>query len=137
MSDDVEEEEDNRTWRLASANIVCFSTADWDTLLPTNKHQLMRRLAQRNKVLYLETLGTRAPRLSSGTDLGRIGRRLKRGLGETLSGPKRREKNLWTMSPVVRPNWSTPAARAANRMAFRAQCGRAIGDFPGSIAWVY
>ncbi len=119
--------------RLEGRNIVCFSTADWDTLLPTNKHQLMRRLARRNRVLYIETIGTRAPRAGSKTDLLRIGRRLKRA----LEGSRRRENRLWTLSPVVRPDWSTPAKRTVNRAAFAAQAGGVLEHFRGAVAWVY
>ncbi|HMZ51693.1 MAG TPA: hypothetical protein PK988_05465, partial [Candidatus Sumerlaeota bacterium] len=86
------------------ANIVCFSTADWDTLLPTNKHHLMRRFAARgSRVLFIETLGTRAPKLGSGVDVARIGRRIMRG----FEGARKRHKNLWTISPVVRPRWNS------------------------------
>ena len=118
---------------LWDENIVCFSTADWDTPLPTNKHQLMARLARRNRVLYIETLGTRAPQLSSGVDLARIGRRIGRG----ISGPEQRGKRLWTLSPLVRPAWRTAPERAVNRLAFRTQAAGALADFPDSIAWVY
>ncbi|MBX3730187.1 MAG: glycosyltransferase [Candidatus Sumerlaeia bacterium] len=120
-------------YRLERERIVCFSTADWDTLLPTNKHQLMQRLARRNRVLFVETLGTRAPRLGSAVDLGRIGRRLRRG----FQGPVRREKYLWTLSPLVRPVWSTPAAQQANRLAFRMQAREALARFADAIVWVY
>lgn len=119
--------------RLAGRNVVCFSTADWDTPLPTNKHQLMRRLARRNRVLYVETLGTRAPRAASKTDVLRIGRRLKRA----FEGSVRRSAHLWTISPVVRPDWSTAPARAINRAAFAAQAGGVLEHFPRPIAWVY
>lgn len=118
---------------MAGRNVVCFSTADWDTLLPTNKHQLMRRLARRNRVLYVETLGTRAPRAASKTDLLRIGRRLKRA----FEGSTRRENRLWTISPVVRPDWSTATSRALNRAAFAAQAGGVLEHFPDPVAWVY
>lgn len=121
-------------YHLTRENIVCFSTADWDTPLPTNKHHLMTRLAARNnRVLYIETLGTRAPRLGSGTDLGRIGRRLARG----FAGPRKRARRLWTLSPVVRPRWKTAADIALNRTAFRTQAGRALAAFPKPIVWVY
>jgi len=117
-----------------SGNVVCFSTADWDTLLPTNKHHLMRRLAARGtRVLYIETLGTRAPRLASGTDLARIGRRVARG----FAGPVKREKRLWTVSPVVRPAWSSRAAIMVNQAAFRAQLGGVLAKFSDPIAWIY
>ncbi|CAN5415918.1 glycosyltransferase family 1 protein [soil metagenome] len=116
------------------SNIVCFSTADWDTLLPTNKHQLMRRFAKRGaRVLYLETLGTRAPKLGSGTDLTRIAKRLARG----FSGAKRREKNLWTASPVVMPRWKTAPQIKLNQIAFNAQLGSVLPEFEKPIAWVY
>ena len=114
-------------------NIVCFSTADWDTLLPTNKHQLMKRLARKHRVLFIETLGTRAPRLGSGTDLGRIGRRLAR----VFQGAVRREKRLWTLSPLVRPRWKTSLDRAANRALFGMHAGSSLRHFPQPIAWVY
>lgn len=121
-------------YRLTRENIICFSTADWDTPLPTNKHHLMTRLAARNnRVLYVETLGTRAPRLASGTDLSRIGRRLTRG----FEGPRKRTKRLWTLSPVVRPRWKSPVDIAMNRTAFRTQAGRAVAAFPDPIVWVY
>ncbi len=119
--------------RLSGQNIVCFSTADWDTLLPTNKHQLMRRLARRNRVLYIETIGTRSPKAASTTDLLRIGRRVKRA----FEGSRRRENRLWTLSPIVRPDWSTAPKRTINRAAFAAQTGGVVGHFPRPVVWVY
>lgn len=119
--------------RMAGRNIVCFSTADWDTLLPTNKHHLMARLARRNRVLFVETLGTRAPRLGSGPDAARVVRRIKRG----MQGAIRRSRNLWTFSPIVRPAWESGPSRAANRFLFQAQGAAALRAFPRPIAWIY
>ena len=124
----------NRLSALTRQNLVCFSTADWDTLLPTNKHHLMRRLAARgNRVLYLETLGTRAPSMASGRDWTRIGRRLAR----SFRGAVKRQKRLWTISPLVRPRWDSPSAIALNRAAFRFQLGPVFPHFRDPIAWVY
>jgi glycosyltransferase involved in cell wall biosynthesis len=119
---------------LAGLPVVCFSTADWDTLLPTNKHHLMRRFAARGaRVLFIETLGTRAPKLGSGVDLARMARRL----GRAFEGPRRRERRLWTLSPLVRPAWATTAQRAANAALFAAQYGGLVARFPRPLAWVY
>ncbi|MDX1971240.1 MAG: glycosyltransferase [Candidatus Sumerlaeia bacterium] len=118
---------------IRGRNIVCFSTADWDTLLPTNKHQIMRRLAEHNRVLFIETLGTRAPSLASGTDLGRIGRRISR----SMAGIQQRSKTLWTLSPLVRPNWSSSLSRLANQSLFSLQIREALAKFPNPILWVY
>lgn len=121
-------------FQFKNSNIICFSTADWDTPLPTNKHQLMRRLAAKgSRVLFVETLGTRAPSLTSGTDLTRIGRRLWRG----FEGATKREPRLWTVSPVVRPAWKSGGQIAVNQVAFRAQVGPILGKFPNPIAWIY
>jgi glycosyltransferase involved in cell wall biosynthesis len=119
---------------LTGRNIVCFSTAEWDAPLPTNQHHLMQRLAARgNRVLFIETLGTRAPRLGSGADLGRMGRRLARG----FAGASKRAPRLWTLSPVVRPAWGSATARAFNRTAFLAQARGTLAHFPNPIAWIY
>lgn len=119
---------------LTGKKIVCFSTADWDTLLPTNKHQLMKRLAKHgNQILYIETLGTRAPKLSSGTDLGRIFRRLKR----SFQGPVKRENRLRTVSPAVRPSWETTTQININKAAFKFQLGQSLNKYKDCIAWVY
>lgn len=118
---------------IRNRNIVCFSTADWDTLLPTNKHQIMRRFAQHNRVLFIETLGTRAPKLSSGTDLSRIGRRLSR----SFEGIQQRTERLWTLSPLVRPNWGSSLSRRANQALFSLQIQSTLRLFPNPILWVY
>ncbi|MCC5874724.1 MAG: glycosyltransferase [Candidatus Sumerlaeia bacterium] len=121
-------------FRFARQNVVCFSTADWDTPLPTNKHQLMRRLARRGaRVLYIETLGTRPPKLSSGVDLGRIARRL----GRSMEGAQKREKRLWSISPLVRPDWSTSLRVGVNRSSFHFQTNKVLARFPDPIVWIY
>lgn len=121
-------------FRFARQNVVCFSTADWDTPLPTNKHQLMSRLAGRGaRVLYIETLGTRAVKMTSGVDIGRIGRRLRRA----TEGMTKRQRRLWSISPVVRPDWSTTPRIVLNKTAFKVQTAKALARFPDPIVWIY
>ena len=61
-----------------SKDCVLFATADWDTPYWTNKQHTARHLARMGwRVLYVESLGLRAP-TASGRDLSRIWRRLKR-----------------------------------------------------------
>lgn len=81
-------------------NCILFSTADWDAPYWTNKQHTAKHLAQRDiKVLYVESVGLRAPKFSSGIDLARIWRRLIRG----MRGVHRVEKNIWVISPLVIP----------------------------------
>ena len=49
--------------RLEGLDLVCVGFADWDAPLPTNQHQLMRRLARRNRILFVESLGLRGAQL--------------------------------------------------------------------------
>jgi glycosyltransferase involved in cell wall biosynthesis len=83
--------------RLEGREIVCVGFADWDTPLPTNQHHLMGRLAERNNVLFVESLGLRQPRLAR-ADLRRIARRLRLGFG-----PPRARNGVWVLSPLVLP----------------------------------
>jgi len=146
---------------IQGRDIICFSTADWDTALLTNKHQIMTRLARANRVLFVETLGTRTVRWGSGTDWSRIRRRLRRA----RQGPRqihpslwpvgrppadtedasrsrrqiRRRNGLWVLSPVVLPRWDNPWVALANRIALRRQMRSAVRAlrFRRPIVWCY
>lgn len=95
--------------RLEGRDIVCVGFADWDTELWTNQHHLMSRLARDNRVLFVESLGLRAPTLA-GRDLARIARRLRRGVA-----PPREADGLHVLSPLVVPLHRFAAVRALNR----------------------
>jgi glycosyltransferase involved in cell wall biosynthesis len=119
--------------RLEGRDIVCVGTADWATELPINQHQLMGRLAARNRVLFVESLGLRRPQLAS-RDLRRIWRRLARGLRgvRTVDG-------VHVLSPLVLPFHGSEAIRRLNRRLLRLQVGRAARKlgFGRSLLWAY
>jgi glycosyltransferase involved in cell wall biosynthesis len=105
--------------RLEGRDIVCVGSADWATELPINQHQLMGRLAARNDVLFVESLGLRRPQLA-GRDLSRLWRRLRRGLRGAQPAD-----GLHVLAPLVLPLHSVGAVRALNRWLLRFQAGRA------------
>jgi glycosyltransferase involved in cell wall biosynthesis len=119
--------------RLEGRDIVCVGTADWQTELPINQHQLMGRLAIGNRILFVESLGLRRPQLAS-RDLRRIGRRLARGLRgvRTVDG-------VHVLSPLVLPFHGRAAVRSLNRRLLRLQVGRATRKlgFDGPLLWAY
>lgn len=41
---------------LTGRDIVCVSVMDWDHPFPTSRHALMRKLAERNRVLFVDSL---------------------------------------------------------------------------------
>lgn len=118
---------------IENFNIICFSTADWNPRLPTNKYQLMSRLAGVNNLLYIETFGIRRPRLAS-QDIKRIAKRLR----STSGSWSKSSGNVSVLSPKVIPS-HTSFFRAVNRMLFLPSLNKAIRNlrFADPIVWVY
>ena len=104
---------------IAGRDIVCVGFADWESELWTNQQHLMSRLARRNRVLFVESLGLRRPQLA-GRDLRRIARRLRRGLA-----PPRQLDGVHVLSPLVLPFHGRASARALNARLLPALVGRA------------
>jgi glycosyltransferase involved in cell wall biosynthesis len=97
------------------ADIVLLSTADWDNPFWTNKQHVAVELARRgHRVLYVDSLGLRRPSASA-QDLGRIARRLLKG----LRPPRRVRERLWVWSPLVIPLQGRAWARYLNRCSLR------------------
>ncbi|MBA3264340.1 MAG: glycosyltransferase [Thermoleophilaceae bacterium] len=104
---------------LHGRDIVCLGFGEWDAELWTNQQHLMARLGRRNRVLFLESLGLRQPRLA-GRDLRRMARRVRRA----AAGP-RPVDGLHVLSPLVIPLHGRPGIKALNARLLRAQVGRA------------
>jgi glycosyltransferase involved in cell wall biosynthesis len=119
---------------LSNCDIVCFSTADWDTPLPTNQHHLMKRLGEANRVLYIETVGTRLP-TAHPRDVQRLLRRFING----LKGARRAHERVWVLSPLVIPWFSSRAAIRVSCWLVEGRlwkCARQLG-FDNPILWIY
>jgi glycosyltransferase involved in cell wall biosynthesis len=119
--------------RLQGRDIVCVGFADWDTDLQTNQHHLMKRFARDNRVLFVESLGLRRPRLA-GRDIRRIARRVRSGLRGS-----RRADGLEVLSPLVLPLHGNPIARRLNRWLLPALVRRAARELGMGqpILWAY
>lgn len=92
---------------LQGQDIVCFSN-DWGGD-PLSKTHLMRLAARDNRVLWVNSLGNRAPRLS-GRDLSRIAGKLK----AVTEGVREVEPKLHVLSPLAVPLPGSSWARATN-----------------------
>lgn len=80
-------------------DIVCLSTADWDAELWTNKQHLMSRLADRGaRVLYVDSLGLRAPGVNS-----RDARRVIHRLSQWRPFARSVRSGILRDSPIVLP----------------------------------
>lgn len=99
---------------MSGEDIVCFSK-DWDES-HTSNHHVLRQLARFNRVLWIDSTATRAPRLSMARDR----RRIVRKLGQFARGPRCVSDSLWRFTPLVLPWPHSPLAAHVNRRILRA-----------------
>src|SRR2546423_7334408 len=92
---------------LHGRDILCFSH-DWAGD-PLSKTHLMRLLARDNRVLWVNSIGYRAPTVSR-ADFGRAARKI----AAATRPLKRVEPNLHVLSPLAIPAWGRPAIRPLN-----------------------
>jgi glycosyltransferase involved in cell wall biosynthesis len=118
---------------LRGEQIVCVGFAEWNPELPTNQHHLMSRLAQTNRVLFIESLGLRRPQFAV-RDVRRLLRRLRDGLRGA-----RRDGDITVVSPIGVPAHGHRVLRALNRALLRKQVGAAVRrlGFDRPILWAY
>ena len=77
---------------------ILFSTADWDTPFLTNKQHMAKEFAKLGyRVLYIESLGLRKPKITSGLDFKRIFLRLFKGIKNVKKVDS--NINIWVLSP--------------------------------------
>ena len=121
----------------APGHCLLFATADWDTPYWTNKQHTADHLAKAGwQVLYVESIGLRAPKVGSGTDWARIARRLWRG----LRGPRHVAPGIWVYSPLVIPfRHDHPWIRTLNRSLLSHGVRRFMRShqFVHPLVWTY
>lgn len=99
---------------LSGRDIVCFSN-DWDGD-PLSKTHLMRLLARENRVLWVNSLGNRAP-----TATARDAHRIVKKLRDAARGLTEPEPNLHVLAPLYVPAYGSEAVRALNSVLVRQQ----------------
>jgi len=117
---------------LRGRDILCFSH-DWNGD-PLSKTHLMRLLARDNRVLWVNSIGYRAPTASK-SDISRAFRKL-RAAAEPI---REVEPNIFVLNPLAIPAYGRPAIRSFNRWFLRRQVLRAMGKlrFRRPINWVF
>jgi glycosyltransferase involved in cell wall biosynthesis len=94
----------------------------------------MRLLAKDNRILWVNSIGYRAPS-ASGRDLKRAIEKLK-----AAAQPVREvEKNIFVLNPIAIPAYGVPAMQAVNRQLLRLQVRAAMRrlHFSRPINWVF
>lgn len=117
---------------LRGRDMLCFGH-DWSGD-PLSKTHLMRLLSKENRVLWINSIGYRAP-TASGRDLARVFQKLR-----AAADPVREvEPNLFVMSPLAVPAYGVPAMAKVNRALLEIQIRRALESlrFSRVINWVF
>src|SRR5215216_2864085 len=99
---------------LRARDLLCFSH-DWSGD-PLSKTHLMRILARDNRVLWVNSIGYRAPTASK-ADLSRAFKKLMMA-ATPIREP---EKNIFVLNPLAIPAYGKPRIRDFNRHLLRFQ----------------
>lgn len=113
-------------------DIICFS-GDWKGD-PLSKKHIMLRLAQRNRVLWVNSIGNRNP-----TPCARDLRRIVSKVRDFSRGVRQVTSNLYVYTPLVIPFHGNRMARALNRPFITAQIRRVCRQlgFTNAITWSF
>ena len=94
---------------MTGQNIICFAK-DWRED-PTSNNHVMKLLARDNRVLWINSIATRTPSMTSGRDVTKMVSKL----GRFVRGLDQVQDNLWVFTPIVLPFPHSRLAQAANR----------------------
>ncbi|TMQ13770.1 MAG: glycosyltransferase family 1 protein, partial [Candidatus Rokuibacteriota bacterium] len=92
---------------IRNESIICFAH-DWSGD-PTSKTHIMRILSEKNRILWVDSIGMRRPTVS-----GRDARRLARKLRQITRGLVTVNANLHVASPLVLPLPGVPGVDRLN-----------------------
>lgn len=116
---------------LRGRDMLCFSH-DWGGD-PLSKTHVMRLLAADNRILWVNSIGYRAPSAST-RDL----RRAFQKLGAALQPVREVERNIFVLNPIAIPAYG-PRAQVVNRELLKLQIKLAMRrlGFKNPINWVF
>lgn len=117
---------------MDGSNIICFAN-DWSAD-PLSKKQVMRRLAHRHRILWINSINNRRPQLA-GKDFRRVFQKIagfRRGLAKV-------EERIWVLTPLYFPFHGFKLARKVNRKLLGWQIRRAAQHlgFAEPVTWTY
>ena len=104
-------------------NIICIAS-NW-AADPTSKHHIMRLLAERNEIVWVNYHGSRRPRVSA-ADAGAIVGKLR----QVIDGPRRVAQRITVVTPLVAPLPGSRVIAALNKRLLVRQIKRVLRDLP-------
>ena len=119
---------------LSGESIVCFAGEDWWYHHPHSKNHILKRLAQRNRVLFVNSISMGLPSVSNPDFFLKIRRKLKSYMRWLRKVPE----GLHVMTPIALPFYGPRWAQVVNRWLLQAQIRLAmkICHISRPILWV-
>lgn len=108
---------------IEDRNIICIASNWWYD--PTSKHHVMRLLAERNHVIWVNYHGSRRPRVRAADVRAAAGR-----LRQVIEGPRRVLENLTVITPLVLPLPGSRTATQVNRRLLVRQIRSVLRQLP-------
>jgi len=117
---------------LIGRDIICFAN-DWQAD-PLSKKHLMLRFARQNRILWVNSLHNRRPRLAR-----KDARRVAQKLREFFRGTTAVYPNIWQVTPLYLPFLGWLGVRRLNRLLLRCQLRYALWrlGFGERITWTF
>lgn len=117
---------------LRGQDIICFAN-DWSGD-PLSKKQVMLRLSEHNRILWVNSLHNRRPQLTK-----KDTRRVLQKLRGFWKGLQQVSPNIWVVTPLYMPFMESPFVQRLNRVILGRQLKRALRHlkFCNPITWTF
>ncbi|MBN1348688.1 hypothetical protein JXJ21_04700, partial [candidate division KSB1 bacterium] len=96
---------------IEGQDILYFSADDWDCGITTSQTHIATTLAEKNRILYINSIGLRKPTVSA-TDVGRAYKKLKK----FFQGIQKVRENIWVFTPIVIPFHQSKIFQKINKL---------------------
>jgi glycosyltransferase involved in cell wall biosynthesis len=112
--------------------IICFAN-DWDGE-PLSKKHIMKRLARGNRILWVNSIGNRSPKVNR-NDINRIFKKVR----QFFNGVKQVEENLYVFSPVMIPFYHSEVLRKINQWLLARMIRHTLKElgFKNPVTWTF
>lgn len=119
---------------IEGRSVICFAGEDWWYHHPHSKNHIMKRLARRNKVMFINSISMGLPSVRSRDFFAKIRRKLK----SYLKFVRRSPEGIWVVTPIVTPFFSSRLGRTLNRILLILQLRllMLLLGFRNPILWV-
>jgi glycosyltransferase involved in cell wall biosynthesis len=120
-------------WQISGESIVCFAGEDWWYHHPHSKNHIMRRFAQTNRVLFVNSITMGLPSASNADFFLKIRRKLRSQLRWLRKAPE----GLYVLTPLALPFYQSRFARYLNwaLLTTQVRLAMAICRMRNPIVW--